>query len=57
MKIFKDIMNAINVTLGAGMLGTAIGRTIQSDYKTSTILLFVVVSLFIVSYFAERFGK
>lgn len=57
MKIFKDIMCLVNETLGAAMFGAAIRQTFLGNYKTATILLFVVVSLFIVSYCAERFSK
>lgn len=56
MRIFKDIMNIVNTTLSAGMFGAAITQTFIGNYKTSTILLFIVASLFIVSYFAERFS-
>ena len=57
MKIFKDAMSVANVTFGAALFGNAIGQTFLGNFKTATILLFVVSSLFIVSYFAERFSK
>lgn len=57
MKIFKEVLNKINITFGAILLGQAICQTIQGNYKVATIELFVVTGLYIVGYFVERFSK
>lgn len=57
MKAFKDIMCQLSTTLVAAIFGNAIFRTFVGDYKTATILLYIVAVFFIVSYFAERFNK
>lgn len=57
MKIFKDIMCQVNTTFTAAIFGSAIFRTFIGDYKTATILLYIVAVLFIVGYFVERFSK
>lgn len=57
MKTFRIVMVFLTETLGAGMLGAAIGQAARGNYKISTILLFVVAALFIVGYFTEMFSK
>lgn len=57
MKIFKDVLSVINSVLGGALFGNAIGQTFTGNYTTAVIELFIVSSLFIVSYCVERFSK
>lgn len=57
MKRFNNIMQSVNTTFGAALLGNAIAQTMKGNYKESTILLFVVSGLFVVGYFTERLSK
>lgn len=53
MKIFKYVLRQINTTFSAAILGSAIYRTAIEDYKITTIMLYVVVSLVFIGYFVE----
>ena len=57
MKIFKDILSIVNSVWGGVLFGNAIGQTINGNYKTATIELFILSGLFIVGYCIERFSK
>ncbi len=56
MNKFRDILNAINITLGAGFFGAGATRLFVGDYKTAAWSLFIVAILFIIGYFVERFN-
>ncbi len=57
MKKFKMIIECVCTSFGGAILGNAIVRTFLHDYKSATILLYIVSVLFIVSYFTERFSE
>ena len=57
MKIFREVLNKIIIYFNASILGQAIFQTFQGKYKVATIELFVVVGLFIIGYFVERFNN
>ena len=53
MKIFKYVLRQINTTFSAAIFGSAIYRTTIEDYKITTIMLYIVVSLILIGYFVE----
>lgn len=57
MKKFKNTIYNINRTFGCAIFGAATMRMFFEDYKIATYLLFIVATLFIVGYFAERWSN
>jgi hypothetical protein len=56
MKNFKEVFNVVIRPIGILCFGGGIGNLIVGDYKLSSISLLITSILFIIGYFAERWG-